>query len=225
MAHTDRTSHQSLPGVATVPFRRLAIVVCILLIPAAVVAGRHMGAVAAALLAVWLVLVGRREARWGERGKSEGEDMANSGPGRGGSPADGTESRPLLEGTIEIDGRTWEVKEERRGGPWSQLLILTARDGGHGVMHVRPEPGAEATTLEEAEIHAANPALRYFADDGEAWQVRRVQASGEGGKEIPMLKFISRDGAVRECRFSSPSGLGLLSDDSLRELLRGSREV
>jgi hypothetical protein len=133
--------------------------------------------------------------------------------------------RPL-DGALEIGGTTWGVTEEKRGGPFAQLLILRAQDEGAGVMHVRPPPGQPATSLEEVEVLAGDPAYRYFGDRGGLrWQVRIVESVGEDGRARRLAKFISKDGKVREGPYPGSGGLGHWTDAELRDLLERTAEV
>lgn len=134
-------------------------------------------------------------------------------------------SRPLG-GSLEMGGTTWSVREERRGGPFAQILILQAQDEGRGVMHVRPPPGQPAATMEEVEVLAGDPAYRFFGDRaGLRWQVRIVESVGEDGRTRRLAKFISRDGRVREGPYPGAGGLGHWTDADLEGLLEATAEV
>jgi hypothetical protein len=170
----------------------------------------------AAEMGIVLRALANQRAMSGGGAGGPGDGRSEDGPGGAGTE----DARPLLEGTVDVADLTWDVTEERRGGPWSQLLVLKARDAGSGVMHVRPGPGEEARSLEDVEAYAQTPALRYFTGpDGTRWQARIVLAAGENGSEIPLVKFISKDGAVREGPFTGIGGLGQRTDEELRTLL------
>jgi hypothetical protein len=120
----------------------------------------------------------------------------------------------------------WAVREEKRGGPFTQIVILEAMDEGSGVMHLRPPPGSPARNLEEVEVLAADPAYRYFGDTGgERWQARIVESVEEGDRRRRLVKFIAKSGEVREGPYPGPGGLGHWTEDQLRELLDRTRPV
>jgi len=126
----------------------------------------------------------------------------------------------MLKGTIRIGGREWNVSEEKRGGPQTQLLSLSATDTPGAGMQVRLGAGQEARSLEEVELYAANPAIRWFTDDnGLRWETRIVVHSEPKGPDRQLVKFISDARDVREGEYGFADGLGRRSDDELRGLL------
>lgn len=126
----------------------------------------------------------------------------------------------MLSGKIAIGGREWTVSEEKRGGPQTQLLSLTAVDSPGAAMQIRLGAGQEAKSLEEVELYAANPAIRWFTDNnGLRWEARIVVHSEPKGADRELVKFISDARDVREGGYGFHDGLGRRSDDELRELL------
>jgi hypothetical protein len=80
--------------------------------------------------------------------------------------------------------------------------------------------GQEAKSLEEVELYAANPAIRWFIDkNGLRWETRIVVQSEPKGPDRELVKFISDARDVREGKYGYADGLGRRSDDELRELL------
>ena len=105
----------------------------------------------------------------------------------------------MLSGKIAIGGREWTVSEEKRGGPQTQLLSLTAVDSPGAAMQIRLGAGQEAKSLEEVELYAANPAIRWFTDNnGLRWEARIVVHSEPKGADRELVKFISNARDVRE---------------------------
>jgi hypothetical protein len=126
----------------------------------------------------------------------------------------------MLSGTIHIGGHEWDVSEEKRGGPQTQLISLTALDSPGSSMQIRLGTGQEARSLEEVELYAASPAIRWFTDrDGLRWEARIVVDSGPKGPDRELVKFISDARDVREGAYGFADGLGRRSDDELRSLL------
>ena len=126
----------------------------------------------------------------------------------------------MLSGKINLGGREWNVSEEKRGGPQTQLLSLTAVDSSGAGMQIRLGSGQEAKSLEEVELYAATPAIRWFTDkNGLRWEARIVVHSESKGADRELVKFISDARDVREGGYGFPDGLGRRSDDELRELL------
>ena len=126
----------------------------------------------------------------------------------------------MLSGTIKIGGHEWTVSEERRGGPQTQLLSLTAKDSPGAGMQIRLGAGQEAKSLEEVELYAATPAIRWFTDkNGLRWEARIVVHSEPKGPDRELVKFISDARDVREGEYGFADGLGRRSDDELRDLL------
>ncbi len=127
----------------------------------------------------------------------------------------------MLSGTVEIEGCTWEVLEERRAGPQSQLFTLTKSDVPESKMHVRPLPGQTVGSLEEVSALAADPAVRWFCDDsGIQWEARLVVHSEPNAPEIQLVKFISQKLQVHELPYPFADGLGRRSDEELKNMLR-----
>jgi len=128
----------------------------------------------------------------------------------------------MLSGTVEIDGRTWVVKEERRAGPQAQLFALTSEEAPQSRMHVRPLPDQPVKTLEEVGALAADAGIRWFADpDGAPWETRIVVHSEPNAADLMLVKFISEQFQVCEGPYPFRDGLGRRTDDELRALLRG----
>ena len=128
----------------------------------------------------------------------------------------------MLNGTVDIDGHTWVVKEERRAGPQAQLFALTREEAPQSRMHVRPLPDQPVKTLEEVGALAADASIRWFADlEGVQWETRLVIHSEPGAADVMLIKFISERFAVCEGAYPFGDGLGRRTDDELRELLRG----
>lgn len=126
----------------------------------------------------------------------------------------------MLKGTIEIGGQEWVVSEEKRGGPQTQLLSLNSKDTPGAGMQVRLGAGQEAKSLEEVELYAANPTIRWFVDKhGLRWETRIVVQSEPKGPDRELVKFISDARDVREGQYGYADGLGRRSDDELRGLL------
>jgi hypothetical protein len=127
----------------------------------------------------------------------------------------------MLSGTVELDGLTWQVTEERRAGPQSQLFTLTLAEAPNSRMHVRPFPGQTVTSLDEVGSLAADPAVRWFCDgDGLQWEARLVVHSEPNSPDVRLVKFISQRLQVHELPYPFADGLGRRSDDELRSLLR-----
>lgn len=130
----------------------------------------------------------------------------------------------MLTGTVKIGGHEWEVSEERRGGPQTQLFSLTAVDSPEACMQIRLGAGQEAKTLDDVGLYAADPAIRWFADEaGLRWEARIVVHSEPKGPDRELVKFISADRDVREGDYAFAGGLGLRTDDELRGLLADAR--
>lgn len=126
----------------------------------------------------------------------------------------------MLSGTVRIGGHEWNVEEEKRGGPQTQLLSLTAVGAPKAQMQIRLGSGQEARSIEEVELHAANPAIRWFVDrDGVRWEARIVVHSEPKGPDRLLVKFISERLDVREGNYGLAGGLGLRTDEELRQLL------
>jgi hypothetical protein len=133
--------------------------------------------------------------------------------------------RPLLRGEIDACGRTWQVREERRQGPRPQIFILTDADVPQNEMHVRPLPGQEASSLDDVRLKSADPDTRVFFDEaGGRWEARIVVASTEAGDQrLVKLLTYQGGGQVFEEPYPFVDGLGLRTEDQLRELLAGAR--
>ena len=133
--------------------------------------------------------------------------------------------RPLLRGEIDMCGRTWQVREERRQGPRPQIFILTDADAPQNEMHVRPLPGQEASSLDDVRLKSADPDTRVFFDEaGARWEARMVGTSTEAGDQR-LIKLLTYQGGgqVFEEPYPFVDGLGLRNEDQLRELLAGAR--
>jgi hypothetical protein len=126
----------------------------------------------------------------------------------------------MLNGTVEIDGNTWVVDEERRAGPQAQLFNLTMTETPQSRMHVRPLPDHPVKTLEEVAALATEPSIRWFADsEGVQWETRMVIHSEPNAADVMLVKFISERFQVCEGPYPFRDGLGTRTDDELRELL------
>ena len=126
----------------------------------------------------------------------------------------------MLSGTINIGGHEWHVSEEKRGGPQTQLFSLTALDSPGSKMQIRLGTGQEARSLEEVELYAASPAIRWFTDgNGLRWEARIVVHSEPKQPDRELVKFISDALDVREGAYGFGDGLGRRSDEELRHLL------
>jgi hypothetical protein len=126
----------------------------------------------------------------------------------------------VLTGTIQIGARDWEVREEKRAGPQSQLFVLEAKGSPAARMHVRALPGTTVTELKEVELLAADPQIRWFtAVDGVAWETRIVLHSEPDAVDSWRIKFISENNQVLEGPYDFKDGLGLRTDDELAQLL------
>ncbi len=125
----------------------------------------------------------------------------------------------MLTGVVQTGGYKWQVREEKRQGPRSQIFILTAVGSPACEMHIRPMPGTEAKTIEEVQLLAGEPAYRWFGDAEERrWEVRLVIRTEPNGIEVMLAKFISGTD-VYEVEYSCRNGLGVRTDEELRELL------
>jgi hypothetical protein len=125
-----------------------------------------------------------------------------------------------LRGIIEIGGHEWEVWEEKRAGPQSQLFSLTAVDTPRSRMHVRSFPGQPAGSLEEVKLLAMDPQIRWFADpNGVGWEARIVLRAEPKAPDTRLVKFISEKHEVREGAYPFLDGLGGRTDDELGRLL------
>ena len=134
--------------------------------------------------------------------------------------------RPLLRGVIVVKERTWQVREERRQGPRPQIFILNAADVPQSEIHIRPLPGQVITSLDEVRVLCVDPDTRVFFDgSGKRWEARIVIASTDAG-ETRLIKLLSYEagGQVFEEPYPYTDGLGLRTDDELRELLAGARK-
>ena len=131
--------------------------------------------------------------------------------------------RPLLRGKIVVKQRTWRVREERRQGPRSQIFILNDADVPQSEIHVRPLPGQVISTLDEVRVLCVDPDSRVFFDEsGRRWEARIVIGSTDAG-ETRLIKLLSYEagGQVFEEPYPYTDGIGLRTDDELRELLAG----
>jgi hypothetical protein len=84
-------------------------------------------------------------------------------------------------------------------------------------MHVRVPESDPVSTLEELEARALDPTDRWFVDAaGRRWASRLVLPDPPDRR---LVKFISWEVGVYEGEWPFTDGLGLRSDDELRELL------
>jgi len=87
-------------------------------------------------------------------------------------------------------------------------------------MHVRSLPGSSVNELEELELLAADPQIRWFADpEGTVWETRMVLHSEPNGIDSWRVKFISEKNAVVEGPYEYKDGLGRRTDEELVTLL------
>jgi hypothetical protein len=127
-------------------------------------------------------------------------------------------ARAPISGSIQIGDREWQVREERRAGPWPQLLVLTAADAATSEMHVRLPEGDQVAELDEVAPRAASPACRWFVDaEGARWEIRLVLSDSPGRR---FVKFIRWPDDVYEDEYLFDDGLGFRSDAELQDLLR-----
>ena len=133
-------------------------------------------------------------------------------------------ARAPIEGVVCVAGRDWRVREEKRQGPFTQMLVLAAVDGAPSEMHLRPMPGSEAHHIDDVAALGTSPAYRWLDDeDGVPWEARLV--TPDPPAEM-LIKFIARKKPVV---FEGPyghqgGGLGLRSDEELRVSLRRLRD-
>jgi hypothetical protein len=136
----------------------------------------------------------------------------------GGDPPAPAAPRAPIAGSVRIGDREWQVREERRAGPWPQLLVLTAADAATSEMHVRLPEGDQIVELAELAPRAASPTCRWLADaEGARWETRLVLSDSPGR---PLVKFIHWPDDVHEGDYPFEDGLGLRTDAELRDLLR-----
>ncbi len=118
------------------------------------------------------------------------------------------------------------MREERRQGPRPQIFILKAADVPQSEIYIRPLPGQVVSTLDEVRVLCADPDTRVFLDEsGKRWEARIVIASTDAG-ETRLIKLLSYEagGQVFEEPYPYTDGLGLRTDDELRELVAGTRQ-
>ena len=127
--------------------------------------------------------------------------------------------RAPIEGVVCVAGRDWRVREEKRQGPFTQMLVLSAVDGTPSEMHLRPMPGSEARQIDDVAALGETPAYRWFDDeDGVPWEARLV--TPDPPSEL-LIKFIARKKpVVFEGPYGHQGGLGLRTDEELRVSLR-----
>ena len=126
----------------------------------------------------------------------------------------------MLTGTIVKNGQEWDVLEERRGGPLSQLFTLTSTQTPTSGMQIRLGSGQEVSSLEEVALYATDPAVRWFVDaNGLRWEARLVVHSEPDGPDKQLVKFIADDQNVREGLYDFTDGLGNRNDEELSELV------
>lgn len=128
-------------------------------------------------------------------------------------------ARAPIEGVVCVAGRDWRVREEKRQGPFTQMLVLAAVDGTPSEMHLRPMPGSEAHHIDDIAALGETPAYRWFDDeDGVPWEARLV--TPDPPTEM-LIKFIARKKpVVFEGPYGHDGGLGLRTDEELRVSLR-----
>lgn len=133
-------------------------------------------------------------------------------------------TRRMLKGEVDVGGRVWTVREEKRQGPRPQIFVLTTADTPVAEMHIRPMPDHEVTTLEEVQLLGADPDSRMFADtQGLRWEARIVLSSGELG-DCRVIKLMSfQANAAYEEPYPFSDGLGLRTEEELQALLAAVR--
>lgn len=128
------------------------------------------------------------------------------------------EPRKPISGSLELGGRSWEVREEKRGGKQPQLFVLEATDGSGARLHVRPLPDLQVTTLEEVLHLAADADIRWVTVRDRVWEVRLVVRADPDRPIQYFAKFISGSD-VHEIPYGFDQGLGVLSETELSSLL------
>lgn len=127
------------------------------------------------------------------------------------------EPRPLLAGDLRVGDRQWQVREERRQGPFPQLFVLSDPATPASEMHVRVPETDPVLSLEELEPRALDPTYRWFADaEGRRWEARLVVPDPPRRR---LVKFICWEVGVYEGPWPGDAGLGPPSDDALRRHL------
>ncbi len=125
----------------------------------------------------------------------------------------------MLRGAVKVGGVDWQVREEKRGGEQSQILILE-RDDGRMTMHVRPLPGTEASTLDQVAELATDPTYRFLVDEEDRrWEARILVTSEPGEQPRQLIKFISGTD-VYESSYPIDKGLGIVTDAELLGILK-----
>lgn len=128
--------------------------------------------------------------------------------------------RRMLSGTVEVAGRTWQLREEKRMGPRPQIFILSDAEVPENEMHVRPLPGHEVASVDDVTRLSTDPETRTFADQqGILWEARIILGSDETGSRqlIKVLSYQARK--VYEEPYPFGDGLGLRTEDELRQIV------
>ena len=129
-------------------------------------------------------------------------------------------ARRMLSGTVEVAGRTWQLREEKRMGPRPQIFILSDAEVPENEMHVRPLPGLEVASVDDVTRLSTDPETRTFADQqGIPWEARIILGSDETGSRqlIKVLSYQARK--VYEEPYPFGDGLGLRTEDELRQIV------
>ncbi|MCZ6917907.1 MAG: hypothetical protein O7I93_14110 [Gemmatimonadetes bacterium] len=139
---------------------------------------------------------------------------------RGTGTASDPGTRPMLTGIVELAGRPWQLREEKRTGPRPQIFILSDAGVPENEMHVRPLPGHEIFSIDEVRRSSVDPETRTFADEeGILWEARIILGSDENGSKqlIKVLSYQARK--VFEEPYPFGDGLGLRTEDELRQIV------
>ena len=140
--------------------------------------------------------------------------------GEGAGSVSVTAPRPMLNGVVDVAGRTWQLREEKRMGPRPQIFILSDAETPVNEMHVRPLPGHEVSSVDEVTLLGTDPETRTFADkEGIPWEARIILGSDETGSKqlIKVLSYQARK--VYEEPYPFGDGLGLRTEDELRQIV------
>jgi hypothetical protein len=148
-----------------------------------------------------------------------GVGKTGEGAGPAGSASEGP-PRPMLNGVIDMAGRTWQLREEKRMGPRPQIFILSDAEVPANEMHIRPLPGHEVCSVDEVTRLSTDPETRTFADEeGIRWEARIILGSDETGSKqlIKVLSYQARK--VYEEPYVFGDGLGRRTEDELRQIV------
>ena len=140
--------------------------------------------------------------------------------GEGTSQATEAAPRRMLAGVVEMAGRTWQLREEKRMGPRPQIFILSDAETPVNEMHVRPLPGHEVSSIDEVTLLSTDPETRTFADEeGILWEARIILGSDETGSKqlIKVLSYQARK--VYEEPYAFGDGLGRRTESELRHIV------